>query len=215
MYFEIKTRSHFLLLPCGCYCSCVTGVKRLTGIWLWTPLAAVGHATETWPICHLKVLFLLWRQTFTGEFVEQHAHILGSELRLWHKADEYIYFFSLFVQFWDSALGNSEQKASVWRYDVNSWWLLYLCCNVVILFCISIVYSSMVLRHFHCNCLIGMDQLQALLLSAQEKLELGVRGDRLEPMTPQNHVLTQLIIRCLHNNPKKRPSAQGEIFISY
>ncbi|KAI7813885.1 receptor-interacting serine/threonine-protein kinase 2 isoform X2 [Triplophysa rosa] len=54
----------------------------------------------------------------------------------------------------------------------------------------------------------GMDQLQALLLSAQEKLELGVRGDRLEPMTPQNHVLTQLIIRCLHNNPKKRPSAQ-------
>ncbi|XP_056608590.1 receptor-interacting serine/threonine-protein kinase 2 isoform X2 [Triplophysa dalaica] len=54
----------------------------------------------------------------------------------------------------------------------------------------------------------GMDQLQALLLSAQEKLELGVRGDRLEPMTLQNHVLTQLIIRCLHNDPKKRPSAQ-------
>lgn len=54
----------------------------------------------------------------------------------------------------------------------------------------------------------GMDQLQTLLLSAQEKAELGVRGDHLQPMTPQNHALIQLIIRCLHNNPKKRPSAQ-------
>ncbi|XP_055057972.2 receptor-interacting serine/threonine-protein kinase 2 isoform X3 [Misgurnus anguillicaudatus] len=54
----------------------------------------------------------------------------------------------------------------------------------------------------------GMDQIQTLLLSAQEKLELGVRVDLLQPMTPQNHALTKLIVRCLHTEPKKRPSAE-------
>ncbi|TRY65884.1 hypothetical protein DNTS_025341 [Danionella cerebrum] len=41
----------------------------------------------------------------------------------------------------------------------------------------------------------------------QTKLELGVPVELLPPTTPQKHVLTQLIIRCLNSEPQKRPSA--------
>ncbi|XP_073693629.1 receptor-interacting serine/threonine-protein kinase 2 [Garra rufa] len=47
----------------------------------------------------------------------------------------------------------------------------------------------------------GIDQLQT-------KLELGMEVDLLPPMTPQNHALTQLIIRCLNSDPQKRPSTE-------
>ncbi|XP_077084538.1 receptor-interacting serine/threonine-protein kinase 2 isoform X2 [Siphateles boraxobius] len=42
----------------------------------------------------------------------------------------------------------------------------------------------------------------------QTKLELGLAVDLLPLMTPQNHALTQLIIRCLKSEPQKRPSAE-------
>ncbi|XP_039518822.1 receptor-interacting serine/threonine-protein kinase 2 [Pimephales promelas] len=47
----------------------------------------------------------------------------------------------------------------------------------------------------------GIDQLQI-------KLELGLGVDLLPLMTPQNHALAQLIIRCLKSEPQKRPSAE-------
>ncbi|XP_067298747.1 receptor-interacting serine/threonine-protein kinase 2 isoform X2 [Pseudorasbora parva] len=47
----------------------------------------------------------------------------------------------------------------------------------------------------------GIDQLQT-------RLQLGLGVDLLPPMTPQNHALTQLMVRCLNSEPQKRPSAE-------
>ncbi|XP_048040171.1 receptor-interacting serine/threonine-protein kinase 2 isoform X1 [Megalobrama amblycephala] len=47
----------------------------------------------------------------------------------------------------------------------------------------------------------GIDQLQT-------KLELGFGVDLLPVMTPQNHALTKIIVRCLNSEPQKRPSAE-------
>lgn len=164
---------------------------------------AVDHASETWPICHSKVAFLLWRQTFTGEFVEALIHILGSE----HGIRLCVFLFSpsFGILLWET-LNRKRPCEGMLSSPV--------CVVISLFYSARGLYSYLVLKHFHCNCLTGMDQLQTLLLSDQ-KLELGVRGDRLQPMTPQNHALTQLIIRCLHSNPKKRPSAEGELSIFY
>ncbi|XP_030621001.1 receptor-interacting serine/threonine-protein kinase 2 [Chanos chanos] len=53
----------------------------------------------------------------------------------------------------------------------------------------------------------GIDQLQILLLSAQEGVELGMEGDLLPQETPQIHALTQLMMRCLNTEPRQRPLA--------
>ncbi|XP_036443285.1 receptor-interacting serine/threonine-protein kinase 2 [Colossoma macropomum] len=52
------------------------------------------------------------------------------------------------------------------------------------------------------------DHLQTLLLSAQEGVETGVEVKLLPLETPQCHVLTRLVIRCLSSEPNRRPLAE-------
>uniref|UniRef100_A0A3B4CDY9 Protein kinase domain-containing protein n=2 Tax=Pygocentrus nattereri TaxID=42514 RepID=A0A3B4CDY9_PYGNA len=53
-----------------------------------------------------------------------------------------------------------------------------------------------------------MDHLRTLLLSAQEGVETGVEVKLLPLETPQCHILTRLVTRCLSSEPNRRPLAE-------